>query len=82
MSCLHSSEGENRQREAGSQSHHRPVGRYQDPGRNTANALSHMSTETEGMGVGQTWEEGARKRDGGGVQVGSKGRCLGLTSCQ
>lgn len=49
----------------GSQTHHRPVGRYQDPGRNAANAASHMSTETEGMGAGQTQEEEARKRDGG-----------------
>lgn len=77
MSCLHSSEGENRQREVGSQTHHRPVGRHQDPGRNVANATSHMSTETRewGGGGGEHRGKGVRKRDwGGGNHVGRKQR--------
>lgn len=67
----------------GSQTHHRPVGRYQDPDRNAANAASHMSTETEGMGAGQTQEEEARKRDGGGGEskLVAKGGVYRLTSC-
>lgn len=67
MSCLHSSEGENRQREAGSQTHHRPVGRHQDAGRKSANATSHMSTEVRewGGGGGEHRGGGVRKRDWG-----------------
>lgn len=62
MSCLHSSEGENRQREAGSQTHHRPVGRHQDPDRNAAKATSHMSTEMrEGVGAGRGVSTGGKE---------------------
>lgn len=79
MSCLHSSEGENRQREVGSQTHHRPVGRHQDPGRKAANATSHMSTEMRGWGGGgvgvSTGERSKRERlVGGTMSEGSKGR--------
>lgn len=79
MSCLHSSEGENRQREAGSQTHHRPVGRHQDAGRKAANATSHMSTEKRGWDRGGVSTGGRSEKERLDVQldhIGSKGRYL------